>query len=314
MAISFDPEKSLFELYVVRMIVALASIIFVTLSAIIGFKSAATWDFSACGFNTAFAMFKVPLGVLAVGLSLIGLCGANHRSEQTKRQIERTATQIALTKSQNDFANFYKHIEEFEKYCLKITDENFSVKSTRDLYRKIYPDSRSGYFSTSPQIVANLQNLVDDFLIHLHNIAERNAPQKSLLELIDQRNEVLQKFRISHDVSKNAQSMADIKGKNYTIFTKYFAHFIKQYTEMFLFIDKILHFDVNYRSPDIFQSLGKIDVSNLEGLIVNVYEPYPFDFSAVFGVLGVSHIDGLKKLQAERRELGLESYVANENS
>ena len=46
----------------------------------------------------------------------MALLAANHRSEQTKAQISSNA-------QQNLFANFYKHIEEFEKYIDTNTDK-----------------------------------------------------------------------------------------------------------------------------------------------------------------------------------------------
>ncbi|TOL25180.1 hypothetical protein [Vibrio parahaemolyticus] len=52
---------------------------------------------------------KVPGSILAFYLAVLGLIGANHRSEQTKKQ-------ISVTGEQNRFSNYFKHLEEFKKH------------------------------------------------------------------------------------------------------------------------------------------------------------------------------------------------------
>jgi hypothetical protein len=109
---AFDPESSLFTLAPVRMIILACGIAASCSAAFIAINTPLAWSPDAAGFNEALMFFRVPCGILAVGLALIGLCGANHRSEQTRKQILRSAEQlalstrhIALTEGQNRFAN-----------------------------------------------------------------------------------------------------------------------------------------------------------------------------------------------------------------
>lgn len=60
------------------------------------------------------------------------------RSEQTKEQIR-------VTSIQNNFANYYKHLEEFIKYVDKhqYTD---NISGARYIHKRLYPDAQSGKY------------------------------------------------------------------------------------------------------------------------------------------------------------------------
>lgn len=92
--------------------------------------------YSASCFNEAVTIFKVPLGILSLLIPIIAVLAANHRSEQTKKQIE-------ISKEQNNFTNYYKHLEEFEKYYEKFeksrkingfTDQPLSARSIHNTF------------------------------------------------------------------------------------------------------------------------------------------------------------------------------------
>lgn len=83
--------------------------------------------------------FKIPLWVLALLIPVLGLFNANHKSEQTRASME-------LTKAQNNFANYYKHLEEFSKY-VGIVSKDFDpyVKvSVKALHSKLFPLADQG--------------------------------------------------------------------------------------------------------------------------------------------------------------------------
>lgn len=82
--------------------------------------------------------FKIPFWVLALLIPVIGLCNANHKSEQARESMR-------ITGDQNKFANYYKHAEEFSKHCKVIEDQYRGAKlniSARKLHAALYPDGK----------------------------------------------------------------------------------------------------------------------------------------------------------------------------
>lgn len=89
--------------------------------------------------------FKYPLWVLALLIPVIGLFNANHKSEQARAAMEQT-------ESQNNFANYYKHLEEFIKHCNSV-EKGFNkggleIKDRR-LHSNLFPCAKSGGLSIS---------------------------------------------------------------------------------------------------------------------------------------------------------------------
>jgi hypothetical protein len=86
--------------------------------------------------------FKLPIGILAAGLSLLLLLATQHRSEQTAEQIKLTNKANKLLLVQNTLKNYYDSIADFEKYV----DNNFhsdviEIKNKRQLYQLFFPNN-----------------------------------------------------------------------------------------------------------------------------------------------------------------------------
>jgi hypothetical protein len=278
----FHPEKSLFDLSIVRWTFLITVIFATSTTAIILWNSNLYFKPDYDGLNKSIEIFKVPLGMLAVGLSLIGICGANHRSEQTKRQIERTGTQIALTQSQNNFANYYKHIEEFDKYCAKISSEKVSVHSTREAHRKLFPNSRGGEYEVSNDASTILDDSISSFLIEIFNFQDSAEFPPALKRALQLRQDLLKNFSVQQSVG-NTSSEFKIDNVNYKIFDTSYANFISAYVELFTFIDKVLSFDVNHKPPANMLFLKNVDVAGYRGRRINPYKPEPLEFAEIFG-------------------------------
>ncbi|EJG1583068.1 hypothetical protein CIF45_RS22770, partial [Vibrio parahaemolyticus] len=107
----FNPHKSFISLPALWGVVVALSLFSLVLAFIIVANSELDVDLSFTGFNNFLTVFRVPLGILALIIPIVALLAANHRSEQTKEQIR-------VTNQQNNFANYYKHIEEYEKYAM----------------------------------------------------------------------------------------------------------------------------------------------------------------------------------------------------
>ncbi|MCK5605541.1 hypothetical protein KAR91_26850 [Candidatus Pacearchaeota archaeon] len=147
----FDPLKSFVSLPALWFVVGLLFTLAAVLAFIIADHSEIAWVLDYKGFNNVFTIFKWPLTLLALIIPIVALLAANHRSEQTKAQ-------ILSTNEQNVFANYYKHIEEFEKYLSShITNTNSKITNTRNTHRALFKDADKGDFLLSPNIRESIE-------------------------------------------------------------------------------------------------------------------------------------------------------------
>ena len=75
--------------------------------------------------------------------------------------------QIGLARSQNNFSNHYKHMEEFERYVKDVSERQLTrfVLNVRALYQDLYPSSKDGEF----RVPNNSLQFFQDFNIFLMN-------------------------------------------------------------------------------------------------------------------------------------------------
>lgn len=259
----FDPEKSLFELPAVRWIFATTVLsAAIVVMAIVGYgKLEPEWSYS--GFNRAIEIFRFPIGILAVGLSLIGLCGANHRSEQTRRQLERSSTQIDIstsqieaTRSQNNFANYYKHSEEFAKLCLKFTSIG-KVNSPKRLHTKLFPDALHGNFTISPKALAEFR----DYGTQLQQILLQMANSNDVAELINvqKANQIFAKHHWMEKVEfATGGSIVKFPGSSLRIPSDGPRGYLQAHIDFVGVVDEIFGFDTSYESPMIISIVSTL--------------------------------------------------------
>lgn len=151
----FDPHKSFLSLAVVKGTAITLFFMSLIAASIIATNSALFFDLTYEGFNLFFSVFRFPLALAALIIPIIALLAANHRSEQTKEQIR-------VTNEQNVFSNYYKHIEEFNKYLTG------RVKQTIDLrfaHHQIYPNASRGDYAINPKLfdlLSELDCLIED--------------------------------------------------------------------------------------------------------------------------------------------------------
>ncbi|WP_135457657.1 hypothetical protein [Vibrio echinoideorum] len=146
----FDPQKSFLHLQVVWGAISALLTFAIVIALVIIFNTSLVWDLSANGFNYFIFVFRFPLGILAMIIPIVALLAANHRSEQTKEQIKATGLQ-------NNFSNYYKHLEEFVKY----SQEN--LKDIQDLdfrliHKRIYPNSQEGDYEICRELFQALES------------------------------------------------------------------------------------------------------------------------------------------------------------
>lgn len=95
------------------------------------------FSFSRHDLNNLFDFFKLPIYILGLSVPLTALSAAVHRSEQT-------ALQLSAQTEQNNFANHFKHLEEFKRTFSSKENHLVFWKSSERLHRCIYPNTRAG--------------------------------------------------------------------------------------------------------------------------------------------------------------------------
>lgn len=160
----FDPQKSFFELGIVRWTGGLALSVAIASTLMIIAFSELTGDATYNGFNHAITVFKFPIGVLATLIPIIALLATNHRSEQTKEQIK-------LALDNNNFTNYFKHLSEFESYIEKHkTKSDIKFKSLRNLHKLIFPQSKKGNFRVSGELISEITTVIKEAVKYANTI------------------------------------------------------------------------------------------------------------------------------------------------
>ncbi|QKY08794.1 hypothetical protein [Janthinobacterium lividum] len=274
MNIDFSPEKSLFNLQIVRWCagISAALALIVTFTIIYSLRNL-PFDFTSSGFNYFAELYKVPAALLAIGFTLVGLCAANHRSEQTKKQIERTANQIdltnkqiELTKIQNNFSNYYKHIEEFEKYCKDHENYDKYAPEPRKIYRLIFSksNSKSELYEINQDFVKDL----DVLILSVTELAksfekeyqlERHVSGYKIYSLIQnfKKNTFI---RIHH--TGTGADMSSPQG-SFILDQGSWRTFFSNYVLLITIIDTLLKFDLSYESSVVVKDAMQLNLDSI---------------------------------------------------
>lgn len=260
----FNPEKSLFDLGAVRLTAGITLLISLVTAGLITLNSSLVFSLNGEDFNFAIKTFQVPLGILAVGLSIIGIFGANHRSEQTKRQIERTGTQIQLTQSQNLFSNYYKHLEEFDKFCKTHSEgavNGYKIARPRKLHSQIFPNVKLGDYSISQEFLERLDAEAVHFLAQVNAMNDPGTRFQAMKEIVTQESSIVDR----HNFGPRPKSGSEWNEGGVTVFVvgRGIRDFVQAHKETFEFIDEILTFDTAYSTSKIVKDVLDFKTENL---------------------------------------------------
>jgi len=189
--LKIDPLKSFIELPILWIVVCILFIAALLISIIIIYNSNLFLSLDYTGFNSFVEIFKVPLGILAIIITYSAFLATIHRSVQTREQ-------LIITNRQNIFSNYFKHIEEFEKYVNTIfPKDNVNIVNVRTSYKYLFPKSFDGDYSIN-------KSLLNAIEVEFMNI-------KKQLELFnDQSYESV--FEIFYEAFKNLQRIRTLIG------------------------------------------------------------------------------------------------------
>lgn len=161
----FDPNTSFFNLLIVWGTFFCIMVIALTLIAIANYGS----NYQFCGstecYNNFVTQFKLPLGIISLLIPIGAIFAVQHRSEQS-------IAQIKVSEGQNNFINYYKHLEEFEKY---LTSKSINTKLViNKAHSKIFEKSREGNFDISDNLTNHIKVNFNEIYTKLKYIEEES--------------------------------------------------------------------------------------------------------------------------------------------
>jgi len=289
-ALIFDPDKGFLQLTVVRITISVICIVALLVSAFIASNMPLILDLSGDGFNYAVAQFKVPIGILTVSIPLLALLAANHRSEQTKKQmmltlsqIERTDFQIKIVQGQNTFSNYFKHFEEFDKrFKGKVGDTEMHVRSPHRLHHFLFPKSRHGNLEISGDAISIAEDAATAFIRLCKRFKYEDHWSSSALKIDKKVQALVDNFKIFQGSRTGTQMLAD--GDSFILTGGKLASFLVHNILIFRYIDEILSFDEKYLTPPNLKHLVDLDMSKIPYDYHGGKTFLPFDIEEVLGI------------------------------
>ena len=213
----------------------------------------------ATGYEVATNLYRAPIAIALLSIPVLALLASNHRSVQTMSQMELTAKQIELTTGQNLFANYYKHIEEFSKWCEHIKGFG-EVKSRRKLHKKLFPNARSGDFAIPGDITFEL-NEFGSRVIQLLREAQNENSLKPLIKIRQVTFEFARTLWLSVPSFEHGQPyIQDYLGK------VFFPEdgpkgYVRGHMDFIKAVDELFSFDPAYHSSPVIAALSNLSVA-----------------------------------------------------
>jgi len=282
----FDPDTPFLELPIVIGTFAVILLLVILSTITILLVDPRSWALTSDGFNRAANYLRVPLGLLTVSIPLLALLAANHRSSQTKRQMELTRDQIALATEQNNFANYYKHVEVFEKFCVEHVnvEGKFRFDNLRGLHNEIFPNARQGDFNSSPHMKGWLQQAAANYFSIAEGLNKKDTKNFSIFQLFQNDEDLTRAFgisRIGGNSGSEFEYIHQFQTYTYIIPGGTYFTFFKYLHAAFHAVDQILKFDTNYVTSLDVQRLTQIYFGNwmndhvLDHMLFDIYNGYP---------------------------------------
>ncbi|EHK1074245.1 TPA: hypothetical protein NKV10_002231 [Vibrio parahaemolyticus] len=258
-----QPEERFFNLKLTKAVIRYFGIAFI-ITFLISLSEAITLELSldSAGVNyLVFELFKAPVAVAGFALPLLGLIGLNHRSEQTKKQIEEASVQ-------NDFANFYKHREEFLKGA-KSSDlcKGLSESDFLDLYSKLFINSRKRDFSIAQCCLNELDDYVVKFATSIPGLFDEKQHENIRGDLKDQIDDIKKNFFIRASFNPNINEKHNPFDNGHGSLDNY----LYQFKQPVMHIDFLFKNDPEYKTSELVQRFISLQIPSVPYL--NIENP-----------------------------------------
>lgn len=296
----FDPHKSFLCLPIVWLTIVILASLSIILGWVITCHSEINLDLSYEGMNNFIAVFRLPLGISALIIPIVALLAANHRSEQTKEQIK-------VANAQNTFSNYYKHIEEFDKYISPQVSKNKLSGGVdidiRYAHSMFFPKAKDGDYSLSENVTSTITKLVN-IPIKLFTLVPDDLSSDFDGELFDECVSVICDAHSLINRNKNSYRFKIINGDDKEYGGSYILKsksLIISCAEILGLINKICHFSHDYIENSEIDCV--LDISVDKFYIYNATSPFSPKNTMTFNVasniyrqLALDFLEEIKKL------------------
>lgn len=261
----FSADKNFFQLGIFWFTFSIILLISITL--VFGVTKTENYIgcMSATCFKTFIQSYKLPMGILSLLIPLGAIYAAQHRSEQT-------IAQIKSSESQNNFVNYYKHLEEFKEHLID-SDVLDNCVNYRDTHTRLFKDSRDGNYAigTETQKVIRLQisNLYKGYRsLEKYSFAQLNSDETEaknnlilkVTEIRDAISQLLNYFQLSKQHFSNEEQF---KSKE----TQEILEDIVQTTSIYVgWLYLLTIFCPTYRQPVAINALSNIAFDSTDNL------------------------------------------------
>lgn len=277
----FNPHSSFLSLKILWVVVSIHIILAILISLTIAYNSNLAINLNYIGVNFFVEIFKVPLAILALIIPMVALLAANHRSVQTKEQIQ-------ITSEQNVFSNHYKHLEEFEKYCTSIFDHDADkILKPRQLHAKIFCNSKMGNHVVSSEFSDDTTQFIDTWLKLSEDLNTTNQEtwKPAVIKLIKKndnfnkshflevKTSITRGCNLTHDSQMAIAQNCDVR--------QVIVHFVKTLK----LLTEAMSFDSDYETPPLTKKVCEVDLSKIpNSSIENLHKYVSIDFKSIAGI------------------------------
>ncbi len=255
----FDPNKSIWELPVFKYTVSILVVIAVVLIVIILRTSNLELDLTYNGFNAIFSYFKFPLAILTLIIPIVALIAANHRSEQTREQ-------LMLTNGQNNFTNYYKHLEEFERFCAIDSSNSYFTYDIRHIHSLIFTNAKNGDYCVDNAFITQFEEYLTNSFQDLSLIPSSESTTASLSNLIFMQGVYHRTFGVSEP---KWESTHEISGKTLPFLISDLVASIQLNT---LELSRFCEFDTSFVASDYIVRVAHFPLDRFKGINIHALE------------------------------------------
>ncbi|MBY4646923.1 hypothetical protein [Vibrio alginolyticus] len=249
-----QPEERFFSLKLTKLVFWYFGFAFV-ITFTISLFDAVTLEFKPTseGVNyLVFELFKAPVAVAGFALPILGLIGLNHRSEQTKRQLE-------LASVQNNFANHYKYQEEFIKYC-DLVCKISSREAATHAYNILFPESIKGKLTINNDLLGEIDELLIEYAQTIPTVLTPAFCDEAHSKMESIHKDLFNSEWVGwyYSINKPYEVYNDALEWDGTV-TNYFRQFVISLNKL----DKLLKFDPFYQPTSMMRRLLTLQIPEL---------------------------------------------------
>ncbi|WP_286272532.1 hypothetical protein [Thalassotalea hakodatensis] len=245
----FSANKSFFQLGVVWFTFSIILIIAIVLTYGVTINENYVGCISAKCYETFIDSYKLPIGILSLLIPIGAIYAAQHRSEIS-------IAQIKSIESQNKFANYYKHLEEFNN-LLTNNKCNETFLSVSKLHKQLFPGSRDGIFEIDEDTTKYLNNRL---LLTHQNLKKLEKYIDSIkIDDVSDNSNLIKLLLTSHYPIVDIRKYLGFKDINYPLHSLkrklkinevYFSDIYQDITNTCQILEVILSFDQEYELLD----------------------------------------------------------------